>query len=159
MTILHVTAYYPRVPEPIPPDPRLTAVAVDLLKVFQGVPRVVPTPLVRDLTLGQLRLLMLLRAGPQPMGAIADVFDLSSTAATGFVDRVERHGLVERRHRQDDRRIVECVLTAEGQHFLADVVGVRIESVRSALGVLSPRQLKGFHRLVRHIIEHQEPQA
>ena len=33
------------------------------------------------------------------MGRIADVFDLSSTAATGFVARIERHGLVERRHR------------------------------------------------------------
>ncbi|MFL5648583.1 MAG: MarR family winged helix-turn-helix transcriptional regulator [Chloroflexota bacterium] len=152
-------AYYPRVPEVPTHDPRLTEAAVDLLKVFRGMPRVVPPPLVRDLTLGQLRLLMLLRSGPQPMGAVADAFELSSTAATGFVDRVERHGLVERRHRQDDRRIVECVLTADGQHFLEEVVGVRIESVRQALGVLSPRQLSGFHRLVRHIIERQETQA
>jgi DNA-binding MarR family transcriptional regulator len=147
------------VPEPIPADPRLTEAAVDLLKVFRGMPRVVPPAPVRDLTLGQLRLLFLLRSGPQPMGAIAEVFDLSSTAATGFVDRVERHGLLERRHRQDDRRIVECVLTPDGQHLLEEVLGVRIESVRTALGVLSPRQLSGFHRLVRHIIEHQEPLA
>jgi len=145
--------------KPNPADPRLTEAAVDLLKVFRGMPRIVPPAPVRDLTLGQLRLLFLLRSGPQPMGAIADVFDLSSTAATGFVDRVERHGLVERRHRLDDRRIVECVLTADGQHFLDEVVGVRIESVRTALGVLSPRQLSGFHRLVRTIIERQEAQA
>ncbi len=146
-------------PEPIPADPRLTEAAIDLLKVFRGMPRVVPPAPVRDLTLGQLRLLFLLRSGPQPMGAIADVFDLSSTAATGFVDRVERHGLVERRHRQDDRRIVECILTADGQHVLDEVVGVRIESVRTALGVLTPRQLSGFHRLVRHIIDRQESPA
>ena len=151
--------YYPRVPEPIPADPRLTEAAVDLLKVIHGMHRAVPPAPVRDLTLGQLRLLFLLRSGPQPMGAIADVFDLSSTGATGFVDRVERHGLVERRHRQDDRRIVECLLTPDGQRLLEEVVGVRIESVRNALGVLSPRQLSGFHWLVRHIIERQEAQA
>ena len=33
------------------------------------------------------------------MGGIAEVFDLSSTASTGFVQRVERHGLVARHHR------------------------------------------------------------
>ena len=113
LTILHVTAYYPRVPEVSRhDDARLTAVAIDLLKIFQGMPRQVPPPPARDLTMGQIRLLFLLRrGGPQPMGRIADVFDLSSTAATGFVARVERHGLVERHHRSDDRRIVECALT------------------------------------------------
>jgi DNA-binding MarR family transcriptional regulator len=157
--MVHVDAYYPRMPELITGDPRLTEVAIDLLKVFQGMPRHMPPAPVRDLTIGQLRLLLLLRSGPQPMGAIADVFDLSSTAATGFVDRVERHGLVARRHREDDRRIVECVLTPAGERFIEEVVGVRLESVSNALGVLSARQLSGFHRLVRHIIERQEPLA
>ena len=97
--------------------------------------RVPPSP-ARDLTLGQIRLLFLLRSeGPQPMGRIADVFDLSSTAATGFVARIERHGLVERRHRSDDRRIVECALTPNGEHFLEELSGVRREAVRLALGV------------------------
>ena len=93
-------------------------------------PDVPPSP-ARDLTLGQMRLLFLLRReGPQPMGRIADVFDLSSTASTGFVARVERHGLVERRHRSDDRRIVECALTADGERFLEELSGVRLEAIR-----------------------------
>ena len=33
------------------------------------------------------------------------------------------------------------------------------DAVRNALAVLSPRQLTGFHRLVRHIIDRREPQA
>jgi DNA-binding MarR family transcriptional regulator len=147
------------VPEPITLDPRLTEVATDLMTIFRDMPRHMPPAPVRDLTIGQLRLLFLLRSGPQPMGAIAEVFDLSSTAATGFVDRVERHGLLARRHRSDDRRIVECFLTADGQRFLDGVAAVRLDAVRNALAVLSPRQLSGFHRLVRHIIERQEPQA
>jgi DNA-binding MarR family transcriptional regulator len=147
------------VPEPISADPRLTEAAADLLKVFHGMPRLVPPAPVRDLTIGQLRLLFLLRTGPQPMGAIADTFDLSSTAATGFVERVERHGLVQRQHRSDDRRIVDCALTADGQRFLEELGGIRLDAVRSTLSTLSPRQLAGFHRLVRHILERQEPRA
>ena len=143
-------------PEQSVTDARLHAAALDLLRIFQGIPRVVPPPRVRDLTLGQLRLLMQLRSGPMTMGAIAETFDLSSTAATGFVSRVERHGLVERRHRSDDRRIVECVLTGDGQQFLNEVVGVRIEAVSHSLALLSPRQLARFHRLVRRIIERRE---
>ena len=65
--------------------------------------------------MGQIRLLFLLRReGPQPMGRLAELFDLSPTASSGFVARIERHGLVVRRHRSDDRRIVECELTEAG---------------------------------------------
>ena len=89
------------------------------------------------------------------MGRIADVFDLSSTAATGFVARIERHGLVERRHRSDDRRVVECALTPNGEHFLEELSGVRREAVRLALASLTPRELSGFHVLLRRIRERQ----
>ncbi|MFL5674575.1 MAG: MarR family winged helix-turn-helix transcriptional regulator [Chloroflexota bacterium] len=146
-------------PEPITPDAGLTTVAVDLLKIFQGMPRVAPRPPVRDLTLGQLRLLLELRGGPMSMGAIAETFELSSTAATGFVTRIERHGLVVRQHRSDDRRVVECVLTEDGQHFVDEVVGVRLDSVRQSLSLLTPRQLSSFHELVRHIIDRRGAEA
>ena len=143
-------------PEVSTQDTRLTAAATDLLRVFTNVPRQVPASQARDLTLGQIRLLFLLRReGPQAMGRIADVFELSSTAATGFVDRVESQGFVERRHRSDDRRVVECELTDAGEQFLDTLTGIRLEAIRSALAVLTPRQLSGFHRLIRHIRERQ----
>ena len=113
-----------------------------------------PLP-ARDLTLGQIRLLfLLLREGPQPMGRIAEVFDLSSTASTGFVARVERHGLVERRHRSDDRRVVECALTADGTKFLQGISGMRLDLVRQRLAVLEPDELAEFGRLL-HLIHHR----
>ena len=156
MTILHVTTYYPRVPEVSAPDILLSAAADDLVAVFHGMPRQVPPAPVRDMTLGQLRLLFLLRReGPQTMGRIAEVFDLSSTAVTGFVSRIERHGLVERQHRSDDRRIVECVLTEGGVQFLDEEVGVRREAIRSALAALTPRELSRFRRLLGRIRERQ----
>jgi DNA-binding MarR family transcriptional regulator len=140
------------VTEPSKADPRLTEVAGDLIRLFHGMPRQEPPALARDMTLGQIRLLFLLRReGAQPMGRIAEVFDLSSTAATGFVGRVESHGLVERRHRSDDRRIVECTLTEAGSSFLEALSGIRIESIGSALAALDPAELAEFHRLIRRI--------
>jgi DNA-binding MarR family transcriptional regulator len=120
-----------------------------MLGAFQVIPRDVPPAPARDLTLGQIRLLsLLLREGPQPMGRVAEVFDLSSTASSGFIARIERHGLVERRHRSDDRRVVECALTEAGTRFLHGLSGMHLELLRQRLGVLETDELREFGRLL-----------
>ena len=147
--------YYPRVTELISRDESLTVAAEAMLAAFHFVPRDVPPVPARDLTLGQIRLLaLLLREGPQPMGRIAEVFDLSSTASSGFVARIERHGLVERRHRSDDRRIVECALTEAGTRFLQGMSGMRLDLVRQRLSALEGDDLIEFGRLLRLIRDH-----
>ena len=144
--------YYPRVSEPSSREPLLSSIAADLHSTFSGMPRQGPPSPARDLTLGQVRLLFLLRHdGPQPMGRVAEVFDLSTTASTGFVERVERHGLVTRRHRSDDRRIVECALTETGRKFLDELSGIRLDVTRQALSALDPDDLVEFGRLLRLI--------
>ena len=149
--------YYPRVPEPISRDDPLTVAAEAMLAAFHFVPRDIPPVPARDLTLGQIRLLaLLLREGPQPMGRIADVFDLSSTASSGFVARIERHGLVERRHRSDDRRVVECALTEAGTRFLQGMSGMRLDLVRQRLAALELDDLTEFGRLLRLIRDRAE---
>jgi DNA-binding MarR family transcriptional regulator len=157
LTILHAAAYYPRVTERNATEQQLTDAAADLVGVFHGTPRQVPPSPARDLTMGQIRLLFLLeREGSLPMGRIAEVFDLSSTAATGFVTRIERHGLVERRHRSNDRRVVECALTTVGEAFLEELSGVRLDVIRSALSGLEPHELAEFRRLLGRIRESQD---
>jgi DNA-binding MarR family transcriptional regulator len=145
------------VPAPTAHDDSLTVAAEAMLGAFNVVPRDVPPVPARDLTLGQIRLLfLLLREGPQPMGRIADVFDLSSTASSGFVTRIERHGLVERRHRSDDRRVVECALTEAGSRFLHGISGMRIDLIRQRLTALEPDELEEFARLLRLIRDRAE---
>jgi len=152
-----VDVYYPRVPEPISREDPLTVTAEAMLAAFHFVPRDIPPVPARDLTLGQIRLLaLLLREGPQPMGRIADVFDLSSTASSGFVARIERHGLVERRHRSDDRRVVECALTEAGTRFLQGMSGMRLDLVRQRLAALELDDLTEFGRLLRLIRDRAE---
>jgi DNA-binding MarR family transcriptional regulator len=135
------------------PAADLEIAARDLMRMFA--PPMTRTPLpARDLTFGQLRLLVLLhRQGPQPMRRIAEMFDLTSAGATGLVQRVERHGLVERRHRPDDRRVVECDLSAEGRRVVLQFAGLRLAELQRMLSVLEPDELATFHRLVLAITE------
>lgn len=157
-TIVHIIVYYPRVPAPIVTDDALADAAQALAAAIHlATPRGVPPTPARDLTFGQARLLfLLLREGPQPMGRIAEVFDLSSTASSGFVERVERHGLVERHHRSDDRRVVECALTEAGRTFTQELAGLRLDAMRRTFSVLEPDELAEVTRLLRLIVSRQE---
>jgi DNA-binding MarR family transcriptional regulator len=101
------------------------------------------------MTFGQLKtLFMLRREGPLSIGHIAESFGIGAAAASGYVERIERHGLVERRHRTDDRRVVECHLTDAGGKLLDDMAGGRTEAMRRALSVLTPEELAEFDRLI-----------
>src|SRR5205814_9835177 len=44
--------------------------------------------------------------GPLSMGRLAELLEVSIASATGIVDRMEKRGLVERRHDPHDRRVV-----------------------------------------------------
>jgi len=89
------------------------------------------------------------------MRRIAEMFDLTSAGATGLVQRVERHGLVERRHRADDRRVVECDLTPEGRRLVLEFAGLRSAELQRILSILDLDEVATFHRLILAITERQ----
>jgi DNA-binding MarR family transcriptional regulator len=135
-------------------------VARAVLAAFHSMPLTTPPELARDLTISQVRLLAVLRReGPQSMGAIADRFELSPTAVTGFVQRVERHGLVERRHRSDDRRVVECALSESGRGLIDALSGLRLDAIRRSLSVLAPADLATLHGLLAPLRDQREDVA
>ncbi len=68
-----------------------------------------------ELTMPQLRTLVLLSRGPHRMGEIAAALGISLPATTNMIVRLEGKGLVERMHDRDDRRVVRCHLTPEGR--------------------------------------------
>ncbi len=68
-----------------------------------------------ELTMPQLRTLVLLYRGPLRMGEIAAALGISLPATTNMIVRLEGEGLVERVHDRDDRRVVLCHLTPEGR--------------------------------------------
>ena len=130
------------------PD-RLATVITDMAHAFHAPGPGLPGWLAQDLTLAQVRTLFLIaHDAPLPMGRIAEILGVSVASASGIVDRLERHDLVVRRHRTDDRRVVECVPSEAGRRLIDEMSGRRIEIARRALGVLAPDELAEFHRLV-----------
>jgi DNA-binding MarR family transcriptional regulator len=141
---------------PADPDEREHVLAhlAELAKSFRAE---MPAWVAAELTSGQLRLLFKLsRQGPTSMSGIGEWLGTSLSSVTGTVERLERHGLVERRHGADDRRIVEVHLSDRGRELVADILGIRLESIRRLLGVLDPDELGDLDRLLRLIIERTE---
>jgi DNA-binding MarR family transcriptional regulator len=131
-----------------PPD-RFAAVMTDMARAFHAPGPGLPVWLGQDLTLAQVRTLFLIaHDAPLPMGRIAEILGVSVASASGIVDRLERHGLVVREHRTDDRRVVECVPSDAGRSLIDEMSGHRDEMARRALAVLAPDELAEFHRLI-----------
>jgi DNA-binding MarR family transcriptional regulator len=114
----------------------------------------VPGWVGQEMTFGQMRLLFLLsKHGPSSMSRVAEWLGVGLPAASGIVERVERHGLADRRHRQDDRRVVECILTDQGHRLIEEIWGMRREVLRRTLGVLSEEELAQLSGLISIVLE------
>ncbi len=76
----------------------------------------------QDLTLAQLRLLMLLRARPgATAGALAAELRVTPPTITGLVDRLVRQRLVRREEDPLDRRLVRNELTDVGLAVVGEI--------------------------------------
>jgi DNA-binding MarR family transcriptional regulator len=96
------------------------------------------------------------RHGGMAMSRVAEVLDVSLSAATGIVDRMEQRGLIERTRPADDRRVVFVQLTEDGRRILEDVEALRGEMLRSVLSRLSPERLEALAATlddVRHAVD------
>ena len=114
----------------------------------------IPAWAEQELTFGQMRLLFLLgKHGPSPMSHIAEWLGVALPTASGIVERVERHGLVARRHRIDDRRVVDCQLTDAGRQLIDQIYGMRLDLMRQFLGVLDDAELAQMAGLLRTVVE------
>ena len=114
----------------------------------------VPEWVAQELTFSQMRLLFLLsRNGPAPMSRIAEWLGVCLPTASGTVERVERHGLVSRQHRLDDRRVVECGLTDAGRRLIDEISGTRLEMMRQLLRVLNADELAQMAGLITTMME------
>jgi DNA-binding MarR family transcriptional regulator len=114
----------------------------------------IPEWVAQELTFSQLRLLFLLaKHGPSPMSRVAEWLGVALPTASGTVERVERHGLVTRQHRLDDRRVVECGLTDAGRRLIDEMSGTRLQMMRQILGVLTEDEMADMARLIAIVLE------
>ena len=90
------------------------------------------------LSLVHLNVITVLEAeGPTQMRRMAEALDVSDASATGIVDRMEKRGLVERRHDTADRRVVLVGLTDEGRNVFSKMVEHRRQLLVRVLAELS----------------------
>jgi DNA-binding MarR family transcriptional regulator len=94
------------------------------------------------LSMVHLNVTMLLnRHGPLPMSRLADLLDVSVASATGIIDRMEKRGVVERRHSETDRRIVEVHLTASGSTIFSAMDAERRARLERLVGLIRDEDL------------------
>jgi MarR family transcriptional regulator, organic hydroperoxide resistance regulator len=92
-------------------------------------------------SMGQLHVLWLLQHhGAMPMSRLAELLEVSLSNATGIIDRMEEHGLVERSRVPDDRRLVLVSPAAAGLRALSETETSRRERMRAVLARLSPSE-------------------
>lgn len=94
---------------------------------------------------------MLERHGELPMSRLAEMLDISMSAVTGLVDRMEERGFVERVRVPEDRRIVLARVTASGRQMLDGVELVRTELIERVLDELDPSQMAAVASAVTSI--------
>ena len=132
----------------------IEAVIDSLSQVWDKGAHDVPEWVAQELTFGQMRLLFLLsKHGPSPVSRVAEWLNVGMPAASGVLDRVEKHGLVTRQHRMDDRRVVECALTDAGRQLMEEIAGMRRVVLRRTLRVLTEEELGDLTRLVKILLE------
>ncbi|HEY3524219.1 MAG TPA: MarR family transcriptional regulator [Candidatus Limnocylindrales bacterium] len=90
--------------------------------------------------------------GPLPMSRLAEALDVSVASATGIVDRMEKRGLVERRHGETDRRVVLVHPTDRAAAVFGVIDERRRQALVSLLEHLDDEALRGLlvgHRAMR----------
>ena len=94
-----------------------------------------------NVSMGQLHVLWLLQHhGSMSMSRLAELVGVSLSNATGIIDRMEEHGLIERARVPNDRRLVLVQPTPAGLRALSETETHRRERLRSVLNHLSPTE-------------------
>lgn len=82
--------------------------------------------------------------GPLSMRRLAEAMDVSDASATGIVDRMERRGLVERRHGTGDRRTVLVHPTDAGGQVFLDMAAHRRGVLSQVLAELTEDEMSAL---------------
>lgn len=75
--------------------------------------------LLLDVTMAQLKVMFVIfLRGPVRMGVLASDLGVSLPTVTEIVNRLEKRGVLERKADADDRRVIHCGFTENGQMVL-----------------------------------------
>lgn len=106
---------------------------------------------------GRGRILVQLRDGPATLSQLAERNGLDAPYVTLIVDKLESHGLVERRPHPDDRRRKLVTLTDAGQGALATADEI-LYRPPDAMADLSTEELDHLTAIMRRLVAAEAPE-
>jgi len=123
--------------------------------IYNSIPLDIPSEwLESDLSVAQLRVLLVLQSqGPSRMSSIASVIDVALPTATGVVDNLVKKGLAIRDNDPQDRRLVICKLSAQGQDLINTLWMSGRFQMENLLDGLTEEQLEKAHEVARILYE------
>jgi DNA-binding MarR family transcriptional regulator len=90
-----------------------------------------------QVSMSQMHVLWLLQHhGAMAMSPLADLLGVSLSNASGLIDRMEEHGLIERERVPDDRRLVMVRPADAGMRALSETETTKRERMRAVLSHL-----------------------
>lgn len=99
----------------------------------------------RDVSISHIVILGLLKLKARcKMNEIAKALHISTSAATGMVDRMVKAGLLKRVPGENDRRIINIEATQKGKKISEDIQEHRHKFVMDVFGKLRPSEREGF---------------
>ena len=102
---------------------------------------------------GHVQILIALSRGPHSVGQLAEVLGVSRPAATQLVDKLAEHGMVERHHDPEDRRVV-LVDYVPGMHEVARrIMESRRSRLLKAMGQLTDQEARAFLKGLKTVTE------
>jgi DNA-binding MarR family transcriptional regulator len=112
--------------------------------IFRTIRLVIPPEwLASDMTVAQLRVLLLLYSeGPNRMGSIASAIGTTLSTTTGTVDILVKKGMVVRGDDPEDRRLVICELSPQGQEIMGQMWVLGQQQMEKLLQGLSLEELR-----------------
>jgi DNA-binding MarR family transcriptional regulator len=100
---------------------------------------------------GAMNALLFLEPGqPCSMRALADAWKCDASNVTWLVDRLEEHGLAERRPHPSDRRVRTVALTRKGMRMRGQIES-KLHEAPATFQHLTPAEMATLNKLVRKL--------
>lgn len=107
---------------------------------------------------GRGKVLFALRDRPMTLRELADANNVDAPYTTLIVDKLEAHGLVERRPHPDDRRRKLVTLTAAGHDAIATADDILLRPPAS-VSALTDDELRTLADLIRRLLDAEDDTA
>ena len=123
--------------------------------IYNSIPLDIPSEwLESDLSVAQLRVLLVLQSqGPSRMSSVASIIGVALPTATGVVDNLVKKNLAFRANDRQDRRLVICKLSPQGQELINKLWMSGRFQMENLLDGLDMEQLEKAHEVARILYE------